>query len=166
MMSSNLNESEDILKKPYNVCKIQSDRGSRACINCRYRHKGICTEFFYKEIKNEINENSKHTYKISTNNKLRIPEERVKIMKDSEVKESEPVLNLKDLFYEKKAINNSIDKQVEIIPQKTKYDNFKLLTDISNVLQKCRHLTYKDKLLYCQSQRYFMKLYLREINKE
>ncbi len=84
----------------------------------------------------------------------------------SKIKESEPVLNLKDLFYELEALNEKLTKTVDNIPQKSKYDNFKLLTDISNVLQKCRHLTSKDKLLYCQSQRYFMKLYLREINKE
>ena len=77
----------------------------------------------------------------------------------------EPVLNLKNLFYEKQVNNNIVNNQVEEIPQKAKYDNFKLLSDISNVLQNCRHLTEKDKLLYCQSQRYFMKLYLREINK-
>jgi len=84
----------------------------------------------------------------------------------SKIEDSEPVLNLKDLFYEPKALNKAVNKKVEEIPQKSKYDNFKLLTDISRVLQKCRHLTANDKLLYCQSQRYFMKLYLREINKE
>ena len=83
----------------------------------------------------------------------------------SKLEDSEPVLNLKDLFYEPKAINNPIIKQLEEMPQKSKYDNFKLLNDISIVLQKCHNLTNKDKLLYCQSQRYFMKLYLREINK-
>jgi hypothetical protein len=81
------------------------------------------------------------------------------------VEDTEPVLNLKDLFYEPKVIERSVKDHVEEIPQKAKYDNFKLLSDIQNVLQKCRHLTDKDKLLYCQSQRYFMKLYLREINK-
>ena len=81
------------------------------------------------------------------------------------IEDSEPVLNLRELFYEKEATNKPIHNQVEEIPQKAKYDNFKLLTDIQNVLQKCRHLTQKDKLLYCQSQRYFMKQYLREINK-
>ncbi len=81
------------------------------------------------------------------------------------LEDSEPVLNLKDLFYEPKAINNTIIKQLEEMPQKSKYDNFKLLNDISIVLQKCHNLTNKDKLFYCQSQRYFMKLYLREINK-
>ncbi|MFX1419993.1 MAG: hypothetical protein ACFE9N_13830 [Promethearchaeota archaeon] len=84
----------------------------------------------------------------------------------SKIEELEPVLNLKDLFYEQQNINSSNSKQVKEIPQKSRYDNFKLLRDISNVLQNCRHLTDKDKLLYCQSQRYFMKLYLREINKK
>jgi hypothetical protein len=84
----------------------------------------------------------------------------------SKIEDSEPVLNLKNLFYELEPFNETQAKKVDGIPQKSKYDNFKLLTDISNVLQKCRHLTSKDKLLYCQSQRYFMKLYLREMNKE
>ena len=84
----------------------------------------------------------------------------------SKVEDQEPVLNLKELFNEDKIFKEIIDKQVEQLPQKAKYDNFKLLTDIQNVLQKCKHLTDKDKLLYCQSQRYFMKLYLREINKQ
>ena len=83
----------------------------------------------------------------------------------SKIEDSEPVLNLRELFYEKEVINKPINRQVEEIPQKAKYDNFKLLTDIQNVLQRCRHLTQKDKLLYCQSQRYFMKQYLREINR-
>jgi hypothetical protein len=84
----------------------------------------------------------------------------------SRIEDSEPVLNLKDLFYEPKVFNKVDVRKITEIPQKSRYDNFKLLTDISKVLQKCRHLTHKDKLLYCQSQRYFMKLYLREINKE
>jgi hypothetical protein len=84
----------------------------------------------------------------------------------SKIEDSEPVLNLKNLFYDLEPFNETQTEKVDGIPQKSKYDNFKLLTDISNVLQKCRHLTSKDKLLYCQSQRYFMKLYLREINKK
>ena len=86
-------------------------------------------------------------------------------MMSSRIGDSEPVLNLKDLFYEKKVVNKPVNKRVEKIPQKAKYDNFKLLTDIQRVLQNCRHLTDRDKLMYCNSQRYFMKLYLREINK-
>ena len=91
---------------------------------------------------------------------------KVKNMKmiSSKIEDSEAVLNLTKLFYEKN-INNSISETTEIIQQKSRYDNFKLLTDISSVLQNCTHLTDNDKLMYCQSQRYFMKLYLREINK-
>jgi len=83
----------------------------------------------------------------------------------SRVEDTEPVLNLKDLFYEPEVVNHIFNESVDEIPSKAKHDNFKLLTDIQNVLIKCRHLTSKDKLLYCQSQRYFMKQYLREINK-
>jgi hypothetical protein len=85
-------------------------------------------------------------------------------MISSKIEDSEAVLNLTNLFYEKKG-NNSVSEITEIIRQKTRYDNFKLLTDIQSVLQKCTHLSDNDKLMYCQSQRYFMKLYLREINK-
>ncbi|MFW9900749.1 MAG: hypothetical protein ACFFDY_05610 [Candidatus Thorarchaeota archaeon] len=83
----------------------------------------------------------------------------------SKVDDTEPVLNLKDLFYEPEIVNKTINKPADEIQYKTKQDNFKLLTDIQNVLINCRHLTSKDKLLYCQSQRYFMKQFLREINK-
>ena len=68
------------------------------------------------------------------------------------------------MFYEID-LNKNPKKSEELFPQKAKYDNFKLLTDIQTVLQKCTHLTDKDRLMYCSSQRYFMKLYLREINK-
>ena len=85
-------------------------------------------------------------------------------MISSKIEDSEAVLNLTNLFSENK-VNNSVSETPEIIQRKAKYDNFKLLTDIQTVLQKCSHLTDNDKLMYCQSQRYFMKLYLREINK-
>jgi hypothetical protein len=85
-------------------------------------------------------------------------------MISSRIDSSEPVLNLTKLFYDKKE-NETINSTSELVPNKGKYDNFKLLTDIQNVLQKCSHLTDKDRLNYCNTQRYFMKLYLREINK-
>jgi len=85
-------------------------------------------------------------------------------MLSSKIGDSETVLNLTNLFYENR-INNSFSDTPEIIQRKAKYDNFKLLTDIGRVLQNCSHLTDNDKLMYCQSQRYFMKLYLRELNK-
>ncbi|MHA2185245.1 MAG: hypothetical protein ACXAAI_09610 [Promethearchaeota archaeon] len=85
-------------------------------------------------------------------------------MISSRIDESEPVLNLRKLFYDTKE-NEKIEAINELVPNKGKYDNFKLLTDIQNVLQKCSHLSDKDRLNYCNTQRYFMKLYLREMNK-
>jgi len=85
-------------------------------------------------------------------------------MISSKIEDSEAVLNLTNLFYEKN-VDNSVSITSEIVQRRAKYDNFKLLTDIQTVLQKCTHLTDKDRLMYCSSQRYFMKLYLREINK-
>ncbi|MFX1386919.1 MAG: hypothetical protein ACFE9M_06870 [Promethearchaeota archaeon] len=154
MMSSNVDESENELKKSLKTCQSIAAPDSRDCQNCRYKHKGICTEFVENKSGN------------SSRNNLMNREKIIKIMTNSRIEDSEPVLNLKDLFYEKKVFIDRIRKDVLEIPQKAKYDNFKLLTDIQNVLQKCKHLTIKDKFLYCQSQRYFMKLYLREFNKQ
>ncbi|MFW9828630.1 MAG: hypothetical protein ACFFEY_13645 [Candidatus Thorarchaeota archaeon] len=84
----------------------------------------------------------------------------------SRIEDFEPALNLKNLFYEPKVNIEISNRQIEELPSVAKYDNFKLLKDIQNVLQSCKDLTNKDKLLYCQSQRYFMKQYLREINKK
>jgi hypothetical protein len=85
-------------------------------------------------------------------------------MLSSRIGDSEPVLNLKGLFYGGRATDIT-KKQVKAVPQKSRYDNFKLLRDIQNVLQNCSHLSDRDRLNYCNTQRYFMKLYLREINK-
>ncbi len=49
--------------------------------------------------------------------------------------------------------------------KKNKRANLKLLQEIQTVLQRCTHLTEKQRLMYCESQRYFMKQYLREMNR-
>ncbi len=152
MMSSNIHESENVLKKIQNICRVKSSPCSYDCQDCRYRHKGICDVFIEYNPGNSINDNSINL------------EEEIEVLTDLRLENSEPVLNLKNLFFEIK-VNNNIKNTVENFPQKAKYDSFKLLTDIQRVLQKCKHLTQRDKLMYCQSQRYFMKLYLREINK-
>ena len=152
MISSYSHEPENSLKKIQNTCHTKLTRDLSDCQNCRYRHKGVCDIFFEQMLENSYNKNLKNL------------EEGVKIMTNSRLEDPEPVLNLKNLFYEIK-INNIINEMPEVMKQKAKYDNFKLLTDIQNVLQNCRHLTDKDKLNYCNTQRYFMKLYLREINK-
>jgi hypothetical protein len=147
MMSSNLLELENNLKKIPNACITKLAQELRDCQNCRYMHKGICNVFFEKSHHN-----------------IKNLEEGIENMTNSRLEDSEPVLNLNNLFYEIR-VNNNFKETPEVIPNKAKYDNFKLLTDIQRVLQNCRHLTDKDRLNYCNTQRYFMKLYLREINK-
>jgi hypothetical protein len=83
----------------------------------------------------------------------------------SSFSDSEPILNLKDLFYDAE-VKEEIKAKIEQLPEKSKRSNFKLLEEIQNVLQRCTHLTEKQRLMYCESQRYFMKQYLREMNKQ
>ncbi len=152
MFSSNLQESQQVPKQLHNFCQIKSPHYFQNCQDCGYRHKGICNKSYPYRFGNYNTEKSLNV------------EEKIEITTIPRIEDTEPVLNLKNLFYEKKVDNNS-QKSIELFPQKAKYDNFKLLTDIQRVLQKCQHLTPKDRLNYCNTQRYFMKLYLREINK-
>ncbi|MHA2125031.1 MAG: hypothetical protein ACW99E_06950 [Promethearchaeota archaeon] len=152
MTISNLQEPGKVLKKIYNPCLIKSPQNFQDCQDCRYRHKGLCNVSFECKTSNYHKNES-----ISL-------EEKLEIMTISTLTDSEPVINLNTLFYEID-VNQTIKISKHDFPQKAKYDNFKLLTDIQRVLQKCTHLTAKDRLNYCTTQRYFMKLYLREINK-
>ena len=86
-------------------------------------------------------------------------------MISSRLTESEPILNLKDLFYEENFKDEIVDK-INQFPAKNKRANLKLLQEIQTVLQRCTHLTEKQRLMYCDSQRYFMKQYLREMNRQ
>ena len=86
-------------------------------------------------------------------------------MISSRLSDSEPILNLKDLFY-KEEIKEEIKNKIEKLPEKSKRSNLKLLEEIQTVLQRCTHLTEKQRLMYCESQRYFMKQYLREMNRQ
>ena len=86
-------------------------------------------------------------------------------MISSNLNETEPILNLKDLFYEID-VSAEIKQKIENIPRNSINENMKLLQQIQSILQKCAHLTEKQKLLYCESQRYFMKLYLRDVNRQ
>jgi hypothetical protein len=85
-------------------------------------------------------------------------------MISSRLNDSEPILNLKDLFSNEE-IREKIEIKLQQLPEKTKRSNLKLLQEIQTVLQRCTHLTEKQRLMYCESQRYFMKQYLREMNK-
>ena len=86
-------------------------------------------------------------------------------MISSRLTESEPILNLKELFYEENFKDEIVDK-INQFPTKNKRANLKLLQEIQTVLQRCTHLTEKQRLMYCDSQRYFMKQYLREMNRQ
>ena len=87
------------------------------------------------------------------------------IMISSRLNDSEPIQNLKEGYdWEVKVVPSCTTES--ILPEKSKRSNFKLLQEIQTVLQRCTHLTEKQRLMYCESQRYFMKQYLREMNKQ
>jgi hypothetical protein len=83
----------------------------------------------------------------------------------SRFNDSEPILNLSELFSNEE-VKEELKAQINQLPEKSKRSNFKLLQEIQTVLQRCTHLTEKQRLMYCESQRYFMKQYLREMNKQ
>ena len=83
----------------------------------------------------------------------------------SKVSEKELILNLKRLFYENE-IDNEIKDNSEQEFEEFTNDTLIILNEIKIILQNCSNLTDKQKLEYCNSQRYFMKLYLKELNKK
>ena len=87
------------------------------------------------------------------------------VMLSSSFGDQEPVLNLNSLF-EDKVIGQELKEKVEKLQEKNVADNLILLNEIKEILHNCTHLTPEQKLMYCQSQRYFMKNYLREVNRE
>jgi len=84
-------------------------------------------------------------------------------MMSSQIGENELTLNLKSLFY-KDEVNIEIKNDFEIVSEGETNDNLIILNEIKAILQNCSNLTDKEKLEYCNSQRFFMKLYLKEIN--
>ena len=86
-------------------------------------------------------------------------------MISSRLSDSEPILNLKDLFYDEE-VKKAIEVKIQQLPEKNKIANLMALQEIQTVLQRCAHLTEKQRLMYCESQRFFMKQYLREMNNQ
>ena len=84
-------------------------------------------------------------------------------MMSSQIGEKELTLNLKNLFY-KEEVNIEIKNEFESVSVEETNDNLIILNEIKAILQNCSNLTDKEKLEYCNSQRFFMKLYLKEIN--
>ena len=72
------------------------------------------------------------------------------------------VVRITDLFNDA-GIENEIIKDLERIPKEFGNENLKILKDIQDILYNCTILTQKQKLEYCKSQRFFMKLYLKEV---
>ena len=85
-------------------------------------------------------------------------------MMSSNANNLDQVVKLTDLFNDA-GIENEIIKDLEKIPKNFGNENLKILQDIQDILQNCTKLTQKEKLEYCKSQRFFMKLYLNEINR-
>jgi len=86
-------------------------------------------------------------------------------MMSSNIGKSEPVLKINNLFYEVEIDN----KKIEFLEQDSDNpidDNLVILEEIGEILKNCTILTENQKLDYCKSQRYFMKLYLKEVNRD
>lgn len=75
-----------------------------------------------------------------------------------------------DSNFEESLYNNEIScKMRDFLKQEldiNNNDNLTILKELNTILQNCSNLTVKQKLNYCDSQRYFIKLYLREFNKK
>ena len=85
-------------------------------------------------------------------------------MMSSNANSLDQVVNITDLFNDA-GIENEIIKDLEQIPEDFGNENLKILKDLQDILQNCTNLTQKEKLEYCKSQRFFMKLYLKEMNR-
>ncbi|KKN35730.1 hypothetical protein LCGC14_0780710 [marine sediment metagenome] len=85
-------------------------------------------------------------------------------MMSSNVDKSDQILRITDLFYEEK-IKKELIEDIKNIFDEPENENYIILKEIQEILENCSNLTDKQKLDYCKSQRFFMKLYLREINK-
>ena len=78
---------------------------------------------------------------------------------------NELALDLRSLFDNKNS-GIEVKSQIENLQSKNIADNITLMNEIQAILRECSHLNPEQRLMYCQSQRYFMKLFLREVNKQ
>ncbi|MHA1657687.1 MAG: hypothetical protein ACTSUT_01020 [Promethearchaeota archaeon] len=77
------------------------------------------------------------------------------LLKDFQEEESKAKI-IKERVKKKKNLES---KNIKI----EKDENLKLIKEIHAILLNCAGLTSKQKIGYCESERYFMKLYLRGI---
>ena len=85
-------------------------------------------------------------------------------MMSSNANSLDQVVRITDLFNDA-GIEKEIIKDLEQIPKDFGNENLKILKDLQDILQNCTNLTQKEKLEYCKSQRFFMKLYLKEVKR-
>jgi len=57
----------------------------------------------------------------------------------------------------------------KVLPQQTKGEDGSTMTmikDLQKIIKNCAHLSTEEKLDFCKSQRYFIKEYLKKMNKK
>jgi len=55
---------------------------------------------------------------------------------------------------------------IDSIKPKTQTEEiFKIIENIQNIIENCENLNEKEKWNYCESQRYFIKQFLKNLNK-
>ncbi|MEJ2251996.1 MAG: hypothetical protein P8Y97_20345 [Candidatus Lokiarchaeota archaeon] len=82
------------------------------------------------------------------------------VSSDSRNSEEDPKMDLK--FQLEKEIN----KQIAIKLKRNefdKHDYLQMIKEICEIINNCSFLSDQEKLDYCKSERYFMKLYLKRI---
>ncbi|MFX0000270.1 MAG: hypothetical protein ACFE9Q_01020 [Candidatus Hodarchaeota archaeon] len=72
---------------------------------------------------------------------------------------SEQKLYEHDLIKDNKSILKHLNEGV-------KKNHFNMIKEIHNILKSSKNLTQNQKFAYCNSQRFFMKLYLKRISRE
>ncbi|MFX1347496.1 MAG: hypothetical protein ACFE92_02370 [Promethearchaeota archaeon] len=76
----------------------------------------------------------------------------------------------KSNYYERKLYKNNLTKDdgtiLKQINESVKENHFDMIKEIHNILNSSKSLTQNQKFAYCNSQRFFMKLYLKRISRE
>jgi len=85
-----------------------------------------------------------------------------KTLKKNNIKTRGSESKLKDLVNQETQSDKVVDKNIEDICD----ENLTTLQKIHAILLNCVNLSKKQKLEFCESERYFMKLYLKELRKQ
>ncbi|MFX0105353.1 MAG: hypothetical protein ACFE75_07675 [Candidatus Hodarchaeota archaeon] len=76
----------------------------------------------------------------------------------------------KSMYFKPKSNKEGLEKDfINELKQTYNYvseNHFKMIKEIHLILKDSQDLTLKQKLVYCNSQRFYMKLYLKRISKK